>query len=351
MTLFQARIAVRRRDFDLDVELTGRSGEVIGLLGPNGAGKSTTIQAIAGLVALRQGRIQVGDRVLEDADLRIRMPAPERNIALVFQDYLLFPHLSARDNVAFPLRARGVAKARARRRADAVLARVGLDGYGDSRPAALSGGQAQRVALARALVAEPDLLLLDEPLAALDAGTRVQIRSGLRGHLTEFDGCTILVTHDPLDAMVLADQIVVLEAGRVVQAGTPTQVARAPRTEYVARLVGLNLLRGVSGDTTVRLHDGGTFHSSDQVTGPALLAFPPSAVVLHRVRPDGSARNLWQGRIAGLEQHAATVRVQVSGPPDVLADLTPSAVAELELTPGASVWVAVKANEVHSYPL
>jgi molybdate transport system ATP-binding protein len=251
--------------------------------------------------------------------------------------------------VAFGLRARGMPRRTAAAQAAGWLERMGLADHGRSRPSALSGGQAQRVALARALATDPALLLLDEPLAALDAGTRLQVRAALRHHLADYPGCTVLVTHDPLDAMVLADRLVVVEQGRAVQEGTPTEVARAPRTEYVARLVGLNLYRGHGSEHTVRL-DGTAITVAEPVHGPAFAAFPPAAVALHRSRPDGSARNVWNGRVTHLEQHADTVRVQVDAAVPVLADVTTAAVADLRLDVGSPVWVAVKATEVRAYP-
>jgi molybdate transport system ATP-binding protein len=345
-----ADLRVRRGKFELGLTVRVEPGEVVALLGPNGSGKSTALQALAGLVPLAAGSIRVGERCLEDVQRQVRVPVEHREIGLVFQDYLLFPHLSALDNVAFGLRSRGASRRAAAAAARGWLDRVGLSEHAGSRPAALSGGQAQRVALARALAVEPALLLLDEPLAALDAGTRARVRAELRHHLADFAGCTLLVTHDPLDAMVLADRIVVVEHGRMVQAGAPTEVARSPRTDYVARLVGLNLLRGTSHGRSVALEGGGVFATSDDVEGAAFVAFRPTAVALHRSRPDGSPRNLWRGKIAAIEQHADTVRVVVDGEPSVLADVTTAAVADLHLEPGAPVWLAVKATEVSSYP-
>jgi molybdate transport system ATP-binding protein len=268
----------------------------------------------------------------------------------VFQDYLLFPHLSARENVAFPLRARGESRAVARARADDWLARVGLADRAGARPRELSGGQAQRVAVARALVSEPALLLLDEPLAALDAGTRVEVRSHLRRHLTEFAGAAVLVTHDALDAMVLADRLIVLEAGRVVQTGTAAEIARRPRTDYVARLVGLNLFRGVGVGHRVTLLDGEHLTVAEHTDGGVFVAFAPSAVSLFPERPGGSPRNAWPARVAALEQHGDNVRVALEGGLAALADVTAESVAELGLTVGSTVWALVKATEVRVYP-
>jgi molybdate transport system ATP-binding protein len=345
----RADLRVSRDAFTLAMRLEVRPGEVVAVLGPNGAGKTTALLALAGVVPLDEGRVVLGERVVEDPAAGLREPTERRRTGLVFQDYLLFPHLTALDNVAFGLRARGTPRRQAAQAAREWLRRMGVAAQAGARPAALSGGQAQRVALARALATGPELLLLDEPLAALDAGTRIQVRAELRRHLAAYDGCSVLVTHDALDAMVLADRLVVLEDGRVVQEGPPATVARAPRTAYVARLVGLNLYRGVGGDHTVEV-DGASITVAEPVRGPAYAAFPPSAVALYRSRPDGSVRNLWPGRVAHLEQRADTVRVQVDGDVSVLADVTTAAVADLALDVGSPVWVAVKATEVHAYP-
>ncbi|HEY0638967.1 MAG TPA: ABC transporter ATP-binding protein [Pseudonocardiaceae bacterium] len=350
MTL-RARLEVRHGTaFALDLALDVAPGETVALLGPNGAGKTTALRALAGLRPLTRGSVELDGTVLDDPAAGVRVATEHRPIGVVFQDHLLFGHLSALENVAFGPRARGVPRAVARGLASDWLARVGLAEYATRRPRALSGGQAQRVALARAMVTEPRLLLLDEPLAALDASTRLLVRGELRRHLAAFGGCTVLVTHDPLDAMVLADRIVVLEHGRVVQHGTPADVAHRPRTPYVAQLVGLNLHRGTASGTTVALADGGALTTATAAEGPVLVAFPPSAVGLHPERPAGSPRNTWPVRVDALEQHAGTVRLRLTGPPDVLADVTPAAVAELGLTAGAELWAALKATEVRVYP-
>ncbi|MER6509757.1 ABC transporter ATP-binding protein [Nonomuraea sp. NPDC001636] len=342
MTL-DARLVVIRPAFTLDVSLRVAAGEVVALLGPNGAGKTTALRALAGLTPMTGGRISLGGAPLHT------LPAEGRPIGVVFQDYLLFPHLSALDNVAFGPRCQGVPKAEARRTAAALLERVGLAAHAAARPRRLSGGQAQRVALARALAVRPELLLLDEPLAALDAHTRLEIRSQLRRHLADFEGATVLVTHDPLDAMVLADRLIVIEHGTVVQEGPPAEVARHPRTDYVARLVGLNLYRGVAEGVRVKVGEV-LLHTSEELDGPAFVAFPPAAVALYRSRPDGSPRNLWQARIEGIERHGDNVRVHLDGPLTAFADITPAAVADLDLTPGQRIWASVKATETHAYP-
>ncbi|MEU0934140.1 ABC transporter ATP-binding protein [Embleya sp. NPDC005971] len=346
-----AHLVVTRDAFRLDVQLTAAPGEVVALLGPNGAGKSTALRALAGLTPLGAGHTRLAGVDLEDPKRRLYTPPERRPVGVVFQDYLLFPHLSALENVAFGLRCQGVGRREARSLAADWLDRVGLAEHAGVKPGRLSGGQAQRVALARALATHPRLLLLDEPLAALDARTRVAVRATLRRHLADFDGVAVVITHDPLDAMVLADRLTVIEAGRAVQSGTPAEVARHPRTDYVARLVGLNLYRGSTSAGGVDLPAGqrlvvAELPDADEV----FVAFPPAAVTLYRTRPDGSPRNLWQVEVDGMELHGDTVRVELTGPVPLLADVTPLAVAELELAPGKPVWAAVKATEARAYP-
>jgi molybdate transport system ATP-binding protein len=341
--VIDAHLVVRRAAFTLDVELSVAAGEVVALLGPNGAGKSTALRALAGLTPLSAGHIRF------EGEPWHHRPAEHRPIGMVFQDYLLFPHLSALDNVAFGPRCQGVRKGEARRLAAGWLDRVGLADQAGHRPRTLSGGQAQRVALARALAVRPRLLLLDEPLSALDAHTRLEIRARLRRHLAEFEGAVLLVTHDPLDAMALAHRLIVIEGGRIVQEGAPAHVARHPRTDYVARLVGLNLYRGTANGHAVAL-GGVTLNVAESLDGEVFVAFRPSAVALFRTRPDGSPRNVWQAMINGIEPHADQVRVHLDGPLPAAADVTPAALAELRLAEGDPVWAAVKAAETHAYP-
>jgi molybdate transport system ATP-binding protein len=349
-----ADLTVRRGAFTLQLALTAGPGDVVVLLGPNGAGKSTALRALAGLVPLDAGRVTLDDAVLADPAAGVHRPPHERPVGVVFQDYLLFPHLSVLDNVAFGPQARGVRRAEARRHAAHWLDRIGIAELAGARPRAISGGQAQRVALARTLATEPALLLLDEPLAALDARTRLQVRAELRRHLAGFAGATVVVTHDPVDAAVLGDRLVVIEDGGVVQSGAPVEVARQPRTDYVARLVGLNLLAGRAAGRQVLLPAGGVVTASEQNEGEVYAAFRPAAVALFLARPAGSPRNVWPGRIVGLEPHGDGVRVEVGGAPDagstLLAEVTPAAVAELGLVPGTEVWAAVKASDISVYP-
>jgi molybdate transport system ATP-binding protein len=347
MTL-HADIQVVRPNFRLDIALSVAPGEVVALLGPNGAGKTTALRALAGLLPLSGGSIRLSSSVWDGADDFV--PAERRPVGVVFQDYLLFGHMSSLENVAFGLRARGMDRRAAREIAASWLERVGLADFAGVRPRSLSGGQAQRVALARALATSPELLLLDEPLAALDAGNRLLVRTELGHHLAAYTGRTLLVTHDPLDAMVLADRLVIVEGGRVVQEGPPTEVARQPRTDYVAQLVGLNLYRGLASGTSVALDEGGALTVALPADGAVHVAFPPSAVSLHATQPSGSPRNNWPVTVVGVEQHAHTVRVRLDGSPPVLADVTTAVVAELRLVPGTRLWASLKATEIHTYP-
>jgi molybdate transport system ATP-binding protein len=349
-----ARVALSRGTLRLDVSLELPVGTTVALLGPNGAGKTTVLRALAGLEPLESGRVCLDGAVLEDTAAGICVPPEDRPVAVVFQDYLLFPHLSALENVAFGLRSRGVPRAEARRRAQGWLDRVGLGERSGDRPGTLSGGQSQRVAVARALATEPRLLLLDEPLAALDATTRVELRRELRRHLASFPGVRLLITHDPLDAVALAGRLVVLEGGRVVQSGTPAEVTARPRSPYVAELVGVNLYRGRgrgrgTHEHTVDLDGGTSLHVPEAAEGDVFALVHPRAVSLHRREPEGTPRNVWRGVIDSLDLEGDRVRVRIAGPVPVVAEVTPAAVAELELGAGGTVWVAVKAAEVRVY--
>jgi len=348
--ILDAHLVVDRGTFRLDVALCIDAGEVVGLLGPNGAGKTTALRALAGLQPLSAGHITIAGRDVDRPDRRLWTPTERRPIGVVFQDYLLFPHLTALDNVAFGPRRHGADRHTARRQAADWLTRVGLADYARSKPRQLSGGQAQRVALARALAVHPVLLLLDEPLAALDARTRLDTRAELDRHLGAHPGATLLVTHDPLDALVLADRLVIIESGGVVQEGDATTITAQPRTDYVARLVGLNLYRGTADGHTVQVAGNLALTVADPLHGDAFVAFPPSAVALHPHQPDGSPRNTWPATITGLQRHGDNLRVQLAGPIGVAADITPAAATHLHLAPGQPVWVAVKAAETRAYP-
>jgi len=360
----RADVKLRRGSLDLDVALDVAPGQVLAVLGPNGAGKTTLIRAIAGLAELDSGSVMVRDEVWEAPRDGVFVPPADRAVGLVYQDYRLFPHLTVLDNVAFGPRARGASRAESRRRAGLMIERLGLSETAARRPGEISGGQAQRVALARALAAEPSVLLLDEPMSALDARTRIEIRSVLREVLAQFRGPTVLVVHDPLEAMILADRILVVENGHAVQSGSPSAVARRPATEYVASLVGLNLYRGTLVDARshrVDLVGGGSLIAAGR--GPTdtgisalgagsavLVAVRPASIAVHTHKPEhGSVRNVWAGRVVGLDLLADRVRLDVDGEIDAAVDITAAAMVDLGLTEGASVWLSVKATDVVAY--
>lgn len=346
MTLCAA-VTIQRDGFRLDVGIDVADGEVLAVVGPNGAGKSTALRGLAGLPVTGADVHDVSVRI--DGHDWSAEPTERRPIGVVFQDLRLFPHLDAVDNVAFSLRARGTSTALARERAAEELRCLGLpeDRHG-ARPGRLSGGEAQRVAIARALVAGPRLLLLDEPFAAIDAAARSEARAVLQRRLAGFGGSAVLVTHDPADALLVCDRVLVLEDGQVSQAGAVQEVARRPRTRYAAELVGTNLLLGVSDGTTVRTSGGLRVVAADVVAdGPVGVVVPPAAVALHDSEPTGTPRNVWAGEVTAVELLGSRARVAVDlGGEELIAEVTVTSVDALGLRPGRSVWASVKATEV-----
>jgi molybdate transport system ATP-binding protein len=345
----RADIAVRRDGFTVEAAFEARDEEALALLGPNGAGKSTLVHAIAGLLPLEHGTIELDGTRIDG------LPAEQRPIGICFQDAVLFPHLSALENVAFPLRARGTAKRDARQRARDLLGRLAPSVAPESRPSALSGGEQQRVALARALAPEPRLLLLDEPLSAVDVEARAGLRALLADVVRSFAGPSILVAHDPVDALTLAGQLVILERGRVTQRGSHDEVRRAPRTSYAAELVGINLFAGrleplgggagrlvtAEGDITVGW-PGGPSEPADDVVG----TLRPADVSLHLDRPEGSPRNALLGAISEITRDGDRARVRLGTSPPLVAEVTAGSVERLGLRSGMEVWASFKAVEV-----
>jgi molybdate transport system ATP-binding protein len=334
------------------VALAVGAGRTTAIVGPNGAGKTTLLRALAGLRALSSGRIELDGDVVDEPATGVYVPPERRPVGVVFHDNLLFPHLDALDNVAFGLRSHGHRRPTARRLAGDWLERVGLAGRESARPAELSGGQARRVALARALALDPALLLLDEPLASLDATSRDDVRRDLRRHLATFAGVRVLVTHDPVDAALLADDMVVLDRGRVAQTGTPAEITARPRSRWVADLADVNLFAGVAGaGGVVALDGGGTLVVADAGSmGPVFAVVRPRAVTLHHDRPEGSARNAWPGRISAVEPLGDRLRIRVAATPPVVAEVTAGGGRQVGLADGAPVWISVKATEIDVYP-
>ncbi|MEV0121456.1 ABC transporter permease [Streptomyces sp. NPDC050703] len=328
-----------------ELTLDAEPGTTVAVVGPNGAGKTTLLRALLGLTPRAHARLRLGERDVT------ALPSHRRRVAWVPQEGALFPHLTALGNTAYGLRAQGVRRAEARREARRWLDRLGVGDLAHRRPAQLSGGQAQRVALARALAARPRLLLLDEPLAALDQTTRAHVRHTLRRHLDGFGGVCLLVTHDPVEAVSLADRVLVLDGGRTLQDAPPAEVTRHPRSPWVARMLGRNAWPGTAGaDGTLALAGDGRLVVADPPAPGtrALAVIAPEAVSVHRERPEGSPRNVWRGTVREITTAGSRLRVLITSDesPDLVAEITPHAAAELGLADGAEVWTSVKATEV-----
>ncbi len=352
---------------DLDVAVTGRDlavslrtepGEVIAVLGPNGAGKTTLLSVISGLLRPDSGRLTLDGKLLVDVDRRIFVPPHRRGVVLLAQQAMLFPHLTAAANVAFGPRSKGRSRLDARREALRWLAEVDAVEFAERRPSQLSGGQAQRIAVARALAADPTVLLLDEPMAALDVAMAPTIRQLLRRVLRHSGRTSVLVTHDILDALALADRTVVLEAGRIVEDGPTRAVLTRPRSMFAARLAGVNLVAGTATRDGLKTAGQGHFYGIlDATCAPgdwAVAVFNPNAVAVHLTPPTGSPRNHLPVTIAEIEPRGSFVRVGAvensDGTAGLFADLTARAVTEMDLVPGQQVYFAIKATEVSVYP-
>lgn len=349
--MLSAQIGLQLGTLDLQIDIDVKPGELLALLGPNGAGKSTVLRCLAGLTPIDSGSIVIDNTVVDDPTTDTLIEPEDRPIGFVFQNYLLFDHMSVLENVAYGLRARKTPKTEARRTARDWLERVGLTQYADQRPRALSGGQAQRAALARALATNPRLLLLDEPLAALDAGTRATVRRDLRRYLESFDGMRLLVTHDPVDAYALADRVAILDAGRIVQVGTLTDVTAHPRSRYVADLVGVNLVAGNVTDGVLTTPTGAAVVIADAPPGPSYAMIRPHSIALARETVAGSsARNTWSGTITDIDRLGDRVRIGIEGELALTAEITAASFDALGLRPGDDIHASVKATDIEVYP-
>lgn len=351
MSTVRVRARLAERAVDLDVSVG--DGEVLAVLGPNGAGKSTLLSIVAGLLRPDQGRVELGDTVATDTLSGTFVPAHARGVAMLSQQAMLFPHMSVTANVGYAPRCKGQSRSDSRASARRWLDAVDATHLADRRPAQLSGGQAQRVAVARALAAEPRVLLLDEPMAALDVTAAPALRRLLRDVLRGQGRTAIIVTHDVLDALAIADTVVVIDGGRVVERGPARDVLTAPRSAFAARIAGVNLIPGVAtAPGVIRTAWGADiFGTGDLAPGAqAIAVFPPSAVAVHLDTPHGSPRNVIPVTIGELDMHGAVVRVRGTDQPDggtgLAADVTPAAVADLDLAPGRPVHFVVKAQEV-----
>jgi len=337
----------------LQLEVSLPAGQVHAVLGANGAGKSTLLGLAAGTVRPTAGTVAVAGTLVAGPGVWV---APHRRgVGLLAQQPLLFPHLTAAANVAFGLQARGRTKGQALRQAADLLGQLGLAAVATRHPHELSGGQQARIAVARALAPQPHLLLLDEPLAALDVTAATEVRAQLRSSLREAGRSSVLVTHDLLDVLALADTVTVLGGGQVVEHGPTAAVLAAPRTPFLAELIGVNLVLGTRhGEeihaTGLRLRG---IPAADSGTGqPAAAMFDPRAVAVYRDPPAGSPRNVVAVTVSGIEHRGALLAIsgQVPGGPRLRADVTPAAVAAMGITAGDRVYFVVKAAEVAIYP-
>ena len=346
----------RRGGFELRAAFTAEPGATTVLVGESGAGKTTLLRLAAGLDQPERGRIALDGEVYADPAAGVARPAWHRDVGYMAQDYALFPHLSVERNVAFGLEAAGLSRAAVASRVAETLRRTGIADLCDRRPASLSGGQQQRAALARALVLHPRLLLLDEPLAALDLQTRRQVRAELRDLIRRLGGVTLYVTHSPLEALLFGDRIVVLEAGRVSQVGTRDDLLRYPRSRYVAELMGTNLFAGSSagapGAAALRTPDGEIAVAQGGAAGDVFLTVDPRQITLHPHAPEGSAQNVLEGPILELTPEPPSgerIRVVLGTRPPLVAEVTREAVAALSLREGMTVYASFKATGVRTY--
>ena len=357
--MLEARLECRVGAFDLALAIEVPAGETLVLVGESRSGKSTLLRLLAGLRQPGSGRVALNNEVWFDSTTGIQVPPQERMVGWVPQDYALLPHLSVFENVAFGLRARGGRSPEVRTRTRETLERLGILDLAERRPSQLSGGQQQRVALARALVSEPALLLLDEPLAALDLQTRGIVRAELRAILATLSCVTVLVTHSPLEAVVFGRRIAVIESGRIVQEGTPETLLRQPRSPYVAAFMGLNLFQGRSqapgsrGVTRVLTPDGSIVTSGVEGEQDLFLVVSPREITLFREEPPaGSAQNVYRGRVLELVPEppfGERVRVVLGTHPPLVAEITRAAVEQLGLIEGSEVYASFKATAVNAY--
>ncbi len=350
--ILDARISTNTNGFCLhEIVLVAEENQTVVIIGPNGSGKTTVLRTIAGLNGINSGLVTIDDVEMDNPARSVWVAPENRPVSMMGQSLDLFPHLSATDNVAFGLEASGVKRQRARERANEMLRKLEIVNTAHRRPHQLSGGESQRVALARALITEPRVLLLDEPFSSLDATNRPIMRKMLREALAGRVGSSVLVTHDPVEALALGDLLMVMDQGRVTQTGTPDEIRSHPKTRYAADLLGLNFLSGTGEGDGLRLADGThLFGPGEQITGEAYAIIRPSAVALHRERPEGSPRNIWSGVVANIEPLGNHIRVEVDAGFSIMADVTISAIAALAIAPSTPIFVSVKATEVTIYP-
>jgi molybdate transport system ATP-binding protein len=350
VSFLEAGMTIERPRLQVDVYLAAERGNTLAVVGPNGAGKSTLVQALSGLLALSGGRVTVGDAVWEDVRSQIRITPQRRSVGVMFQDLALFPNMSAAENVAYGLRSARENRSQARASALTILEELGAADLSTTPVGKLSGGQAQKVALARALAVQPAVLLLDEPTSKLDVSSQLEVRRSLADVLSTFAGVALVVTHQPLEAMALAHEVLVIEEGHITQRGSPAELQLRPRSAYVAEFVGVNLLRGRSERGRVLLAGGATVAVSDAPTGDVFVAIHPTTIALYRTPPEGTPRNVWRLRVTDIDFENERTRVRLTGQLTLVAEVTRAAAMELHLEDKGEVWASTKATQVRAYP-
>ncbi|MBZ5536928.1 MAG: ABC transporter ATP-binding protein [Acidobacteriia bacterium] len=344
--------------FQVEVSLTAEPGSTFVLVGESGAGKTTILNILAGLIQPDHGRIKLEDLDLFDSEQGIIIPANERPIGYVFQDYVLFPHLTVFENVAFGLRAQGLGEMQVRRETRGILDQLGIEDLAPRKPRRLSGGQRQRVALARSLVLKPRLLLLDEPLSAIDLQTRREVRTELRRILAGLPCITLFVTHSPFEALVFGSQVGVVDHGKLIQVGDRDELLRRPRSRYVAEIMGLNLFQGkvssrdATGLAEVQTPNGVVHTISDDLSDMTFITVDPREVTLHILEPSGTAQNVFSGPILEMvpePPQGERVRVVLGTHPPLVAEITAHSMHTLGLREGLNVFASFKATAAKCY--
>jgi len=348
--MINAIIVKSVRDFKLSIQLKIADGEVLVIVGPSGCGKTTTLDCLAGLTRPDQGSIDFGETVVFNADRNIHILPEKRQVGYVFQEYALFPHLTVHENVAYGLRARSVRSADLKAQVSEVLSRLHIESLALAYPDTLSGGERQRVALARAIAIKPHLLLLDEPMGALDAGTKHYVRRELKDFLSVLRATTILVTHDYEDALVLGDRILVMDQGKVVQCGTRQDLLFHPRSRFVADFTGVNYFEGkvkTTGTQPREISIGKEcIYAATEVEGEVTVSFFPSVVILSVEQPHSSARNVFYGPILEVVHLGDRLRLHLDTPLPLVAELTAKAFEALDLAEGKNVYAFFKATAI-----
>ena len=345
------------REFELDVAFAVRPAETLVIIGPSGCGKTTTLNLIAGLICPDEGRIALGEQVFYDHQAGVDLPAEQRNIGYVFQDFALFPHMPVRENIAYGLRARRAPKHVIAEEVGKTLCLLGIEHLADHRPGALSGGERQRVALARAIACDARILLLDEPLGSLDAQTRNRVRGELKHLLRLVHRIAIMVTHDYTDALTFGDRICVLDRGRVLQLGDRAELLRHPKSRFVAELTGVNFFEGriagpAQGGLVCVEVDGARLCApagETEAAGEALIAFFPSDVTISRELPSSSAVNVFRSRIKEVVHLGDKVRLSLKGPLSLCAEITAGSLERMDLQEGDEIYASLKATAIKTY--